>query len=86
MDLTVDVNYALRVTASLFIDTPINTTYKTILMRNPEHPSIPQDEVLSEIIGKYMESYKDNVQAVLFMLLFSSVISFKRLSKLGVSS
>lgn len=34
MDLCVDDNYALHVIVCLSIDTLINTTHKTILMRN----------------------------------------------------
>ena len=40
MDLSLEVSYALRVTASLSIDAPINTTHKTILMRNPYEETV----------------------------------------------
>ncbi|WP_210400694.1 hypothetical protein, partial [Porphyromonas sp. HMSC077F02] len=34
-DLSLEVSYALRATASFSIDAPIISTHKTILMRNP---------------------------------------------------
>ena len=40
MDLSLEVSYALRATASLSIDAPINTTHKTILMRNPYEETV----------------------------------------------
>ena len=55
MDLSLEVSYALRVTASLSIDAPINTTHKTIPV------SYTHLDVYKRQTNKFADYLRENV-------------------------